>query len=285
VTFLVREKNFWDIVLPLEEAQMINRHILENGVDLRLETELKEILPGDNGRANTVVTNKDEHIECGFVGLTVGVSPNVAFLKDSGIELGRGVMVDEHLQTNVPGIFAAGDCAQLRNPLPGRRPIEAVWYTGRMSGETAARNLIATQLLTPYHPGIWFNSAKFFDIEYQVYGAVLPNPPDNHTSFYWEHPDGRRSIRIVYDRNTGSVLGFNLMGVRFRHEVCEKWLKEATPIETVLQNLGIANFDPEFYEEYEADVVAEFSRQTGRIVSLKKLRGLAGALDFLKTAS
>ncbi|MBI1228111.1 MAG: NAD(P)/FAD-dependent oxidoreductase [Bacteroidetes bacterium] len=290
VTFLVREKNFWDPVLPLEEAQMINRHILENGIDLRLETELKEILPDTNGKARAVVTNKGETIECGFVGLTVGVSPNVDFLKDSGIELGRGILVDDYLETNIPGIFAAGDCVQLRNPQPGRRPIEAVWYTGRMMGETAAYNIVNSRQSAvgsqgrsiPYDPGTWFNSAKFFDIEYQVYGTVLANPPENHASLYWEHPDGRHSIRLIYDRKTGSILGFNLMGVRYRHEVCEKWLRMGTHIEEVLQNLGIANFDPEFYKQYEADLLALYNRQSGRNLTLKKRRGLAGAMAFLR---
>ena len=302
VTFLVREKNFWDGVLPLEEAQMINRHIRENGIDLRLETELKEILPDAQGKVRAVVTNKGETIECGFVGLTVGVSPNVAFLQDSGIETDRGVLVNEHLETNIPGIFAAGDCAQLRAPRPGRRPIEAVWYTGRMMGETAAYNLTGGDQsavgsgqwavggerlavgagLVPYDPGIWFNSAKFFDMEYQVYGTILPNMPDDQSAVYWEHPEGRRSVRIAYQRQTGNVVGFNLMGVRYRHEVCEKWLSAGTHIEEVLQNLGIANFDPEFYRQYEAEVIAQYNRQSGRNLRLKKRRGLAGALAFLR---
>lgn len=307
VTFLVREKNFWDVVLPLEEAQMINRHILENGIDLRLETELKEILPDAQGKVRAIVTNKGETIECGFVGLTVGVSPNIAFLQGSGIETDRGVLVNEHLETNIPGIFAAGDCAQLRMPRPGRRPIEAVWYTGRMMGETAAYNMVGSRqsavgggrwavgggralrgvgggqsAMYEYDPGIWFNSAKFFDIEYQVYGTILPNLPDTQSAVYWEHPEGRRSVRIAYDRHTGSVVGFNLMGVRYRHEVCEKWLRAGTHIEEVLQNLGIANFDPELYQQYEPEVIAQYNRQSGRNLTLKKRRGLAGALAFLR---
>jgi hypothetical protein len=115
-----------------------------------------------------------------------------------------------------------------------------------------------------------------------VYGTVQAEAPDHHGSLYWEHPGGRASIRLVYDKNTGAIIGFNLMGVRYRQEVCEKWLKEETPVEEVLQNLGIANFDPEFYKEYEHGVVALYNHQTGRNLSLKKSRGLAGALAFLR---
>ncbi|MBT8311537.1 MAG: NAD(P)/FAD-dependent oxidoreductase, partial [Flavobacteriaceae bacterium] len=70
VTFLVREKNFWDGILPQGEAQMINEHIREHHIDLRLETNLVEILSDDNGRARAVVTDKGETIACDLVGLT-----------------------------------------------------------------------------------------------------------------------------------------------------------------------------------------------------------------------
>ena len=280
VTFLVREKSFWNMALPHEESVMVSRHILENGIDLQLETELKEIVDNGKGEAKAVVTSKGETIECGFVGLTAGVSPNIKFLKDSGIETQRGILVNEYLETNVPDIYAIGDCAQAKEPLPGRRPVEAIWYTGRMMGETVAYTICKKRVA--YDPGIWFNSAKFFDIEYQVYGTVLAKVPENHVSLYWEHPDGRKSIRIVYDKETMQTLGFNLMGIRYRHEVCEKWVKEKTPLETVLQNLGLANFDPEFYSEYEADVLKLYQQQTGKVLKLKTRRGLNAVLTFLK---
>ena len=146
VTFLVRESSFWNIVLPPEESDMINRHIREHGIDLRLSAELKAI-HGSEG-VESVETGDGTIIPCGFVGLTVGVSPNIDFLKDSGIETQRGVLVDEFLRTAVPDVFAIGDCAQLRSPAPGRRPIEAVWYTGRMMGQTVALSICSE--LTPY---------------------------------------------------------------------------------------------------------------------------------------
>ena len=280
VTFLVREDSFWNAVLPLEESAMINRHIEEHGIDLRLSTELKEIWGEKGGRVKMVLTNKGEKIHCQFVGLTVGVSPNIDFLRFGEIELAKGILVNDFLETSVPDVYAIGDCAQLRQPMEGRRPIEAVWYVGRMMGETVAHTICGNE--TKYNPGIWFNSAKFFDIEYQVYGTVLAKAPEHHASIYWEHPAGRNSIRIVYDKNNNAVIGFNLMGVRYRHEVCEKWIQEKTHIEEVLQNLGIANFDPEFYKEYEEEVINIYNRQTGNNLQLKKKRGLTGALRFLK---
>lgn len=281
VTFLVRESSYWNGVLPDEESAMINRHIYESGIDLRLETELKEIIDDGTGKACAVMTNKGERIDCGYVGLTAGVRPNIGFLQETELETQKGILVDNHLATNIPDVYAIGDCAQLRNPMPGRRPIEAVWYTGRMMGETVAYNVCGQP--KEYDPGIWFNSAKFIDIEYQVYGTVLAHPPEHHASIYWEHADGHKSIRLVYDRNTQLILGFNLMGVRYRHEVCEKWLAQNAPIEEVLQNLSLANFDPEFYAEYEQEVLMQYEKQSGKRLKLKKKRSLTAALKFLRS--
>ncbi|MFC2176512.1 NAD(P)/FAD-dependent oxidoreductase [Bacteroidota bacterium] len=252
VTFLVRETSFWDNVLPPEESELINLHIKEHHVDLRLATELKEILSDENGRARAVVTADGAEIPCQFVGLTVGVHPNISFLKESGIELDRGVLVDENLCTNYPNIYALGDCSQLRNPLENRRAMEPVWYTAKLMGETVAATICGSE--TAYNPGIWFNSAKFFDIEYQTYGVVNALPLAHEDSILWNPKDGRRCLRIVFDKQTKSVLGFNAFGVRLRHQVCEQWIREQATIDKVLAELGKANFDPEFFKKFEKEV-------------------------------
>jgi NADPH-dependent 2,4-dienoyl-CoA reductase/sulfur reductase-like enzyme len=279
VTFLVREKDFWGNVLPPEEAAMVSRHLREHHIDLRLQTELREILDDGQGYCRAVVTQSGETIPCNFVGLTVGVRPNIDFLINSALETNRGILVNDHLETNLPDVYAAGDCAELRRPQPGRRAIEAVWYTGRMMGETLAHNLTGNR--TPYNPGVWFNSAKFFDIEYQVYGDIRAELPPEQSTVYWEHPSGKKSIRLNYEIATGRILGFNLMGVRYRQEVCERWLRAGTPVESVLQQLGLANFDPEFSVQYEAYLMEQYNRKNGTDFRLQQKRGLPAVLKFL----
>ncbi|MFZ2899115.1 MAG: NAD(P)/FAD-dependent oxidoreductase [Saprospiraceae bacterium] len=280
VTFLVRESSYWNNVLPPEESAMVTRHILEHGVDLRLDTELKEIWGDRTGKLKLIVTNKSEKIECGYVGLTIGVRPNIDFLHFTPIEYDKGILVNDFLETSMPDVWAAGDCAQLRNPQPGRRPTEALWYTARAMGEIVAQNVLAsisspfTLHPSPYQPTLWFNSAKFFDIEYQVYGDIRPGLPGDQATLYWEHPKGKKSIRINYDKMHGHVLGFNLMGIRYRQEVCEKWIREKVHIEEVLPQLRLANFDPEFSREYEGRLIALYNQQNGTNLSLRAKRGL-----------
>ena len=281
VSLLIRESSYWNNVLPAEESAMISRHIKEHHIDLREGINLGEIIDDGNGRAHGVIIKEtQEKIDCGFVGLTAGVSPNVEFLKDTALEINRGIVVNNFLETSVKNVYAIGDCAELSNPRPGRRSVEAVWYTGRMMGETVAYTVTGSPIA--YDPGIWFNSAKFLDIEYQVYGDIHSKIPEDQNSLYWEHPTENKAIRINYSKDSNAVSGFNLMGIRFRHEVCERWLKQGTHIEEVLKNLALANFDPEFFKTHEKDIVQVYESISGKKIKLKKQKGLNAVLAFLK---
>ena len=258
VTFLVRENFYWDNVLPTEEAKLISRHVMEHGVDLRLATELKEIVSDTNGHVRGVITSRGDEVSCQFVGLTVGVYPNTDAVQDSTVEVNRGILVNEFLETNVPQVYAAGDCVEFRTANPLHPKIEQLWYTGRMQGEALAKTICGER--TAYDRGVWFNSAKFFDIEYQTYGFVNNVPVDGENSLYWEHDNSRHAIRIVYSSADYSVVGFNLLGIRFRQNVCQKWIRERRPLHYVLANLSEANFDPEFFKSYEKEIIAQYNR-------------------------
>ncbi len=271
VTFLVRESSFWNGVLPDGESQMINEEILKNGIDLRLSNNLKEIVSDENGKVKSVIIEEtDEEITCDFVGLTAGVSPNINFIKESNIETNRGVLVNRFLETNIKDVYAIGDCAEQRETIGNRRPIEAVWYTGRMMGETVAQTICGNKI--QYKPGHWFNSAKFFDIEYQTYGWVhgQKGKPDYEQHFHWMHEDRTKCITIAYHKTTNLFLGINTFGIRMRHEIFDKWLNEGRDVTYVLEHLADANFDPEFYKLHEKDIVAQFNTENNTNVQLKK---------------
>jgi len=258
VTFLVREQSFWNAVLPPGESGMISRHIKNHHIDLRLGVNLQEIKADENGRVKSVIVKETgEEVECGLVGLTPGVSPNIGFIKDSEIETNRGILVNRLLETNIKDVYAIGDCAEQREAIGNRRPIEAVWYTGRMMGESLARTICGSP--TEYKPGHWFNSAKFFDIEYQTYGWVFAKPKEGHSHFHWIHEDDTKCITVEYNAETREFKGINTFGVRMRHEVFDRWLTEKRSVDYIIDNLKEANFDPEFYKTFEDQIQKQFN--------------------------
>ena len=121
-----------------------------------------------------------------------------------------------------------------------------------MQAETLARTICGER--TRYDRGILFNSAKFFDLEYQSYGFVSNTEKEEEDSLYWQSEKEGKCLRIVYQKMTGRVIGFNCLGMRLRHRLCERWIAEKKTLDYVLDHLHQANFDPEFFKKHEQDI-------------------------------
>lgn len=269
VHFLVREKNFWEGILPERDSQFIMNHIdKHHGLHMHYQEELDEIVSNEQGEACAVITKSGYKIDCQFVGLTAGVAPNIDFLKKTSIETNRGILVNRYLETNVPGVYAIGDCAEFKDPIEERRSIEQVWYTGKFMGETVAKTILGNR--TEYTPGHWFNSAKFFDIEYQTYGNVTNELQKGQSEFVFEDRKNNVLLHFVFERNSMKFIGVNNFGIRLRHQVFNEWLLEDATMENVLQDLSSANFDPEFYRTYEKQIVDQFNKENGTSIQLAK---------------
>ena len=258
VTMLIREDAFWANALPNSDAELISEHIFSHGIDLRHNTNLNKIIGDNDGNVKAVITTDGEEIACRGVGIATGVKPNISFLKDSKIEFDRGILVKRNLQTNIEDVFASGYCAQQREPIGLRPPVEAVGYTGRMMGEALAQTICGNP--SNYNPGNWFNSAKFFDIEYQTYGWVFSEErrKDYEAQFHWRCKSNLRCITISYHKDTSEFLGINTFGIRMKQEVFDRWLNEKRNLDYVILNLKEANFDPEFFKRYEKEILVEY---------------------------
>src|SRR5690606_32241939 len=93
VTILVREEVYWGNILTKNEGELLGKHISSKGIELRFNTNLKDINADTNGNVTSITTTKGERLSCDFVGLSTGVIPNINFLKSSGLELDSGVLV------------------------------------------------------------------------------------------------------------------------------------------------------------------------------------------------
>ncbi len=268
VKMLVKDDSYWASVLPKPEAALVARQIEKNGIELIYNSELKEIKGDAHGKVSHVITSKGQIIECQFVGIATGVIPNISLFKESAIKADKGVLVNEYFETNCKDVYAIGDCAQFSTAVEGRKNIEQVWYTGRMHGETLAQTLCIKK--TAYKPGPWFNSAKFFDLEYQTYGLISGKLNDGEAYFYWQHPKKDIGFGAIYHKNDKVLKGVNSYGMRLKHASFDKWLKEKLTLDTVLSRLCEAVFDPEFAKSHVNEIIAFYNQQTGGLVKRKK---------------
>ncbi|HET7293330.1 MAG TPA: NAD(P)/FAD-dependent oxidoreductase, partial [Vicinamibacteria bacterium] len=170
VSFVIRENWYFPLALDSRESRLVADHMRERGIDVRLGVNVDEIVRGDDGRIRGVKVGPDV-IECDLVAAAIGVVPNTAFLRGSGLALSRGgaVEVDDALKAGAPDVWAAGDCANVTWADGTRRP-EQLWYTARDQGRAAALSMLGDEVR--YRRGTWYNSAKFFDIEWTTAGWV-----------------------------------------------------------------------------------------------------------------
>ena len=275
VTILVKDDYYWGNVLPTKDALLVEAQLKNNGIKVLKKVELDKI-NGTHGKAKSVTTKDGREINCQFVGITTGVKPNISFIKNSGVKTDKGILVNKYFETGSKNIYAIGDCAQFEKPLPGRKPIEQVWYTGKMHGETLAQTLCGNR--TAYQPGPWYNSAKFFDLEYQTYGLVPAMLEDKQAYFFWKHPKDDAAIGICYNKNDKTLAGINSYGIRLRHAFFDKCLKENKNVAYILSHLQFAWFNSEFSKNYIPEILQAWNNETGEKV--KKINKLATAFHL-----
>ena len=266
VTFVIREPWYFPVALDAREAEVVAEHVRHHKVDVRLGQAVREVLRvesgPDSGKLRGVRlgaadnSGASENVPADLLVCAIGVIPDTDFLQKSPVQLGPsgGVVVDAGLRA-APDIWAAGDCAEVAWIDGSRRP-EQLWYTARDQGRVAGAAMAGEEI--SYRRTCWYNSAKFFDIEYTTAGFVPPanDPPrpDLHT---WFRAHAGTTQRVLAKGESPDpaklrVVGFNCLGSRWDHEVFLRWIQERRSLADVVARMAEAQFDEEFTRQFDA---------------------------------
>ncbi len=123
-----------------EMAEWVRKKIVARGIKVLVSTGIKAIRGKDKVEA---VETSSSVLKADLVVLAIGVRPNTSFLEKSGIEMSKGaILVDDFMRTNIEGIYAAGDCALVRNRFTGERMYSAMGSTANISARVLAKNIV-----------------------------------------------------------------------------------------------------------------------------------------------
>ncbi len=253
VSFIIREDWFWPIALNKNEGDLITEQMKHHSCDVYLKTDLQEIVERD-GHVAGIKTKQGDEIDCDLIVFAIGVRPQTDWLKESGIVLDSsgGIVVNEFLQTNVDDVYAAGDCTSVVWFNNVRRP-EQLWYTSRDQGKIAGGNITGDKQI--YKRGMFYNSAKFFDLEYTTAGYVnfkLDNEAD-----WYQHEQGTNYTQRITYLPDNTVIGFNFIGRRWDHRPLMKWINEKRTLDWVISHLHEANYDEECMPKFTPLTIAK----------------------------
>ncbi len=245
--FLIKQEWFWPAFLDATEAGWVAEHLREHGVEVHLETEVAGFEAGRDGVVSAVRTTQGG-FPCDLAVIAIGVRPNTDWLASSAIARDKdgGILVDERLRTSAPEVLAAGDCASVPWA-DGRQAPEPLWYTGRDQGRVAGRRLAGED--ATYRRGVWYNSAKFLDLEYTTVGLVGRGLPGERSWTHEERGRVRSLTRLVAQGER--LVGFNALGRRWDHELIARWIAEERSLSWARANLTRASYDTELVPPLE----------------------------------
>jgi len=127
-------------MLDQSTAAIVENKMLESGVKLYKECMLTKIKEGKGGKPVAVLSNGNE-LETDAVLFNIGISPNISFIRSSGILINKGILIDQFARTNIPNIYAAGDVVSVRERISGKYMNIGNWFNAIEQGKTAAHSI------------------------------------------------------------------------------------------------------------------------------------------------
>ena len=169
VHYLLRGDRYWNNVLDEHESRIVEGRLKEEGVMLQHHAEVIEIL-GKNGHVNGVRLLNGQTLRCDLVAYAIGIRPRLELAKQVGLAIDRGILVNEYLQTNDPDVFAAGDVAQVYDPITQRSVLDSLWNPAREQGFAAGLNMAGRP--TAYIKSTPFNVTRLAGLTTTIIGTV-----------------------------------------------------------------------------------------------------------------
>jgi len=169
VHYLLRGDRYWSNVLDEQESKIVEHSLQKEGVKLHYHAELVEVF-GKGGHVIAVRLQDDAILKCDLVAYAIGIRPRVELAKEAGLEIDRGILVNEYLQTNGSNIYAAGDVAQVYDPSTGTSILDSLWSPARQQGYAAGLNMAGKK--TPYNKSVPFNVTRLAGLTTTIIGTV-----------------------------------------------------------------------------------------------------------------
>ncbi len=138
ITILVREPYFWSFKLDEDSSKVLVTVLEKNGIKVVCNEEVERFEKG------AVVTKSGKNLSADIVGVGIGIKSDFSFLSGSGVDINRAIVTNEYLETNVPDVYAAGDCAEFKDVIFERQHIVGNWANATSQGSAVGKNMALT---------------------------------------------------------------------------------------------------------------------------------------------
>jgi NAD(P)H-nitrite reductase large subunit len=175
VTIVEMKKRILNTILDEEASALEENALMEAGVDIITGHTVGKIGSYLLGEATSVSLDDGRPIPCEMVIIAIGVQPCLDLISDSGINTNRGIIVDRHMATSRPDVYACGDVAEAYDFVYGENRLTPVWPNAYIGGQTAGLNMAGKK--AEYQGGTAMNALKYLGVN--VVSAGMVTPPDD----------------------------------------------------------------------------------------------------------
>ena len=206
--------------LDFDMAALIHQHLRIKGIKLHLGDGVKEFIDTGEGDIK-VVLESGKSIAADMVILSIGIRPEIELAKDAGLEVGKGIKVNEYLQTSDPNIYAVGDAIEIKHLVSGQETLIPLAGPANKQARVAANNIAGFK--EKYEGSIGTSIAKVFDLTVASAGLnektlkqlKIPYIASfTHNSCHAGYYPGAKplSIKLLFRPDNGQVLGAQVVG-------------------------------------------------------------------------
>lgn len=202
VTCVIASGQIMSQLLDETAASIVKRRLDRKGIRIILNTSVTAIT--GNGKVEGVVLESGDEHETDIVVLAKGVAPDLKFVKGTEIKCGSGIVVDKHMRTNIPNVWAAGDCTETYEESFGRSTTNLVWPRASEQGQVAGLNMVG--IPKEYRGWFWMNSFQFYGLSCISIGDVRPTGGTHEVMISQNIKEGLyRKVVIQNDRIAGAL--------------------------------------------------------------------------------
>ena len=190
-------------------GRIVAKKMKSNGIDVITEDTVVKV-EGEGAEITGVTLKSGDFIPCDMVVVAIGVRPAAGFLKGSKVEVNRGVVVNDSMETSIKGIFAAGDVAEAKDFFSGQKNPMPIWPDAYIQGDIAGTNMAGGK--KGYSGGLAMNSIEFFKVSTISMGITnTPNPAEYEVLTYLDIENYQyRKIVLQGSLLVGAVLVGNV---------------------------------------------------------------------------
>ena len=204
VTMLIRSGYPLSLQVDEHAGHMIQDELVRRGLEVRVETDVAGF--DGNGKVVRAHLTDGSEVPCDLVVIGKGVTPALAFVPREQIQVDLGILVDRHLQSTAPDIYAAGDVAESWDLARKTRWVNAIWPEAVAQGRIAGMNMAGRRVA--YQGSLSRNVIRIFGLDVMTAGIVNPPADAGYETYTAADPHRRTYRKLVFleDRLVGMTL-------------------------------------------------------------------------------